>query len=253
MNPKNEPYTYETAGLDNFLSRSIDSIRQQNLNEQGPRSLEMRYDGSQVSGPLGDTLALGLVTIEGKEGIIRVVTSNGDDAIKIGDPEDPGQLLIPRGAIYIYDRDGNPTIINGQLVGSKTLGKITRISNFTVGAGVDEIISVPLTYVSFVVPDGVTLIKLTLYPGAGINNGATYYVFDRDILGGSANFALDDAHAKFKFIETGGGTPGTCFTYIDVLPGQQISYYLAIFNSSAFGTTWAASLQNPLIFMIEIA
>jgi hypothetical protein len=56
-------YSYETAGFDSFLSRSVDDLSQLNLDSSGPQTNTIRYDSSQVSGMLGDTLQVGQVHI----------------------------------------------------------------------------------------------------------------------------------------------------------------------------------------------
>ena len=58
-----DDFNYETDGLDGFLSRSIDSLSQVNLDSQGPQGKAIRYDDAQVSGMLGDTLQIGNVKI----------------------------------------------------------------------------------------------------------------------------------------------------------------------------------------------
>lgn len=63
-------YSYESAGFDSFLSRSIDGLSQVNLDSQGPQGTAIRYDDSQVSGMLGDTLQVGRININGASGNI---------------------------------------------------------------------------------------------------------------------------------------------------------------------------------------
>lgn len=76
-------YDYTASGLDNFLSRSIDNLVRTNLDSAGPNTNQVRYDSAQVSGMLGDTLQLGVVSIT-KLGITIVDDNNtrvfmGDD------------------------------------------------------------------------------------------------------------------------------------------------------------------------------
>lgn len=78
----NNEYTYETAGFDGFLSRSIDNLTQTNLSSQGPVSTAQAYDRSQVSGFLGDTIQIGSVRIT-KTGII--MNDGNNDVLLIGD------------------------------------------------------------------------------------------------------------------------------------------------------------------------
>lgn len=64
MNPSTgSDYNYEAAGFDGFMSRSIDNLVQVNLDSNGPASTQMRFDSTQVSGFMGDTLQIGAVRI----------------------------------------------------------------------------------------------------------------------------------------------------------------------------------------------
>lgn len=83
MSPQDD-YTYESSGLDGFLSRSIDSLSQVNLDAQGPQSTAIRYDSAQVSGFQGDTLQIGGVRITNK-GII--MSDGNNDVLLIGDED----------------------------------------------------------------------------------------------------------------------------------------------------------------------
>lgn len=82
MNDGNKPYDYTSAGLDGFLSRSIDNLVQETLDSPGPVSNSMAYDRNQVTGPLGDTLQIGNIRLENT----RIVVSDGsNDFVLIGD------------------------------------------------------------------------------------------------------------------------------------------------------------------------
>ena len=58
----NTDYNYTSAGFDGFLSRSIDKTPQVNLSDQGPVSTAVAFDRTQVSGMLGNTLQIGILT-----------------------------------------------------------------------------------------------------------------------------------------------------------------------------------------------
>ena len=73
-----DDYNYETAGLDGFLSRSIDNLVKVNLDSPGPRSRKMAYDRAQVSGSVGDVFRVGNIEIDGINGVINFVTDNSD-------------------------------------------------------------------------------------------------------------------------------------------------------------------------------
>ncbi len=81
MSPADD-YTYETAGMDGFLSRSIDGLSQVNLDSEGPNSTAIRYDSAQISGFQGDTMQIGNVRIT-KTAII--MNDGNNDVLLIGD------------------------------------------------------------------------------------------------------------------------------------------------------------------------
>lgn len=75
---------YTDAGFDSFLSRSIDSQPQANLDTGGPVSTQMRYDSSQSTGSVGDSFAVGNIIINGKDGgSITIKDEHSDAAIVI--------------------------------------------------------------------------------------------------------------------------------------------------------------------------
>lgn len=84
---KQDSYDYSNAGLDSFLSRSIDDISQVNLDSTGPRSSAIRYDDSQQSGMMGDMIRIGKITLNGQDG--NIVGNDGtNDFFIIGEDGD---------------------------------------------------------------------------------------------------------------------------------------------------------------------
>jgi hypothetical protein len=79
-----DQYDYRDSGFDAFLSRSIDSTPQANLDSLGPVNNAIRYDDMQVSGMLGDTYAIGKIHLNGGKGNITGNDGNNDFFI-IGD------------------------------------------------------------------------------------------------------------------------------------------------------------------------
>lgn len=73
-------FDYEADGFDGFMSRSIDSLSQVNLDSQGPVSTQLAYDRSQVTGSLGDKFAIGRIMLDGVEGSITVKSQDGKSA-----------------------------------------------------------------------------------------------------------------------------------------------------------------------------
>lgn len=62
-------YSYADAGFDQYLSRSID----------GPQTtaLQVNFDQNQISGSLGDTLRVGNIFVDGKNGAIVIYDDQG--------------------------------------------------------------------------------------------------------------------------------------------------------------------------------
>jgi hypothetical protein len=79
-------YSYENAGFDNFLSRSVDDLSQTNLESVGPQTTQLRFDSAQVSGALGDTLRLGRIYLNGAKGAI-IMNDGNNDVLLIGDDD----------------------------------------------------------------------------------------------------------------------------------------------------------------------
>lgn len=75
---------YTDSGFDSFLSRSIDDLPQSNLDSTGPVTNQVRYDSTQVSGALGDTLRIGSIYFDGVNGRISIYDQN-NEVVRIGD------------------------------------------------------------------------------------------------------------------------------------------------------------------------
>ena len=84
MRDDRKDYDYGDAGFDGFMNRSIDSISQFNLDSPGPNVQQVRYDSTQVSGMMGDSLQLGDITMDGVKGRITIF-EDGEEAVRIGD------------------------------------------------------------------------------------------------------------------------------------------------------------------------
>lgn len=72
MPDSNKRYTYQDAGFDGFLSRSIDNLSQTNLDSPGPISRQVAFDRTQVTGALGDIQQIGRIHIDGAAGNITL-------------------------------------------------------------------------------------------------------------------------------------------------------------------------------------
>lgn len=78
-----DDYSYETSGLDGFLTRSIDDAPQARLADQGARSTQQRYEDTQTSGFVGEAFQVGPVRI-GNKGI-EMVDDSGNVVLLIGE------------------------------------------------------------------------------------------------------------------------------------------------------------------------
>lgn len=84
----NKDYDYTAAGLDGFLSRSIDNLAQATLDSPGPVSTAVAYDRAQVTGPLGNVLQVGNISLDGINGRISLFDSAGNEVVRIGELDD---------------------------------------------------------------------------------------------------------------------------------------------------------------------
>jgi len=72
-----DDYSYENAGFDGFLSRSIDQTPQVNLESQAIQTRQVAFDRAQVSGSLGDTWRIGRIHLNGAKG--NIVINDGEN------------------------------------------------------------------------------------------------------------------------------------------------------------------------------
>lgn len=80
-------YTYENAGFNGFLNRSISANPFAQTVSQGmsTSSNTMNFDLQQVAGALGDILGIGKIKLDGQIGRISIENKNGDEGTWIGD------------------------------------------------------------------------------------------------------------------------------------------------------------------------
>lgn len=77
---------YSDSGFDNFMSRSVDQTPQINLDSAVPPNNSVAFDRNQISGPLGDTLRLGNIFINGADGNI-IVSDGQNDRLLLGEQD----------------------------------------------------------------------------------------------------------------------------------------------------------------------
>ncbi len=78
-------YDYTDSGFDSFLSRSIDSVSQVNLDSTGPSSTAKAYDRGQSTGSVGDSFRVGRIYIDGVKGRISAYDENGNEVVRFGE------------------------------------------------------------------------------------------------------------------------------------------------------------------------
>lgn len=76
-------YDLTSAGFDGFMSRSVDSTPQLNLDSPTPPNNAIAFDRNAVSGMLGDTLTIGNIKLNGSDGTI-ILSDGSNDRIIIG-------------------------------------------------------------------------------------------------------------------------------------------------------------------------
>lgn len=78
---------YNAAGFDNFMSRSVDPTPQLNLDSPAPPNNAVAFDRTQVDGPLGDTLRIGKINLNGADGNI-ILSDGNNDRLLLGEQTD---------------------------------------------------------------------------------------------------------------------------------------------------------------------
>lgn len=250
-------YDYSTAGYDQFLTRSIDSNLAQTLDQSAAMdtSRQNNFEQNQTSGVLGDIFRIGNIELNGTDGVIRLRDKDGREVLSIGDPDNPGQLTLRNGGLYAFDKDGNPTVINGKLVGNRNLGSVTidNVGGNILGTTfinydqemVDTSFSIQSTHIRFTVPDGVTRVRITLSSSTTATGLA---IFDKPL--SSTDQTINAGNRLFE--ATGGASIYATRTwYHTVVPGAVKDYFVA---SEASGVTesMTVSKQLPLTFSIDI-
>lgn len=83
-----QEYTYRDAGFNRFFHRSLNSNAQATSlrsSGSGSSSNQLNFDNMQVSGSLGDTLKVGLITLDGKIGRQSVRDKMNNEVLRLGD------------------------------------------------------------------------------------------------------------------------------------------------------------------------
>lgn len=72
-------YDYESSGFDEFLSRPLYEA------QSAPRSSQLAYDRSQITGSLGDIFKIGSITLDGVRGRITITEDDGSVVVILGE------------------------------------------------------------------------------------------------------------------------------------------------------------------------
>ena len=86
-----KPYSYQEAGFNRFFRRTLGSNAQAvslRSSSSATSSNQLNFDELQVSGSLGDTLKIGLITLNGKLGRQSVYDELGNEVLRLGKLED---------------------------------------------------------------------------------------------------------------------------------------------------------------------
>lgn len=85
-------YSYEDAGYNGFMRRTINSNPTENslkgvgVGRRGqPRTLD--FDSLQTGGSIGDKFTAGRVVVDGSNGAIKILDTEGNEVIRLGQME----------------------------------------------------------------------------------------------------------------------------------------------------------------------
>lgn len=82
-------YDYNSAGFDDFLSRSIGTAQVGTYTlgnmSGGSGSNAINFDQASVSGSMGDTITVGKIIIDGVNGRISVMDDAGNEVVRLGE------------------------------------------------------------------------------------------------------------------------------------------------------------------------
>ena len=132
MRDDRDRYTYEDAGFNGFFRRTIASdptdVRLGSLSRRGLTMLN--FDNVQTSGSLGDSLTIGNITLDGRNG--RIDLSLGELTLTIGDKDGRSGFQVMNGAQVIFYMDGNTWFWNDVNTGNNVM-QVGRLPDNTYG------------------------------------------------------------------------------------------------------------------------
>lgn len=99
-----EPSDYTNSGFDKFLSRGDTPNLGGSLDQAVPNN-SLPFDRTQTTGPLGDTIQVGNILIDGVSGQIKIVDNNNNTRIILGTQSDGSEGLVT-------SKDGTDADIN---------------------------------------------------------------------------------------------------------------------------------------------
>lgn len=121
-------YDYTVAGLDGFLSRSIDSV---GLGGFRSPTNQIRFDSAQISGALGDAFRLRNILLEGKAGKITYFDDGGNSVLV------EGQLDNQATGFKVFDNSGVGVAQFGRFTDGSTALKVAK-SGIDVASAVND-------------------------------------------------------------------------------------------------------------------
>lgn len=104
-------YDMTAAGFDGFMSRSIDSTPELNLDSVVPPNNALPFDRTQITGSQGDTFNMGGISMAAKDNAITL----NDGQLIVNDASTNSSINASSGNITYFDSTGNLVVQEGVL------------------------------------------------------------------------------------------------------------------------------------------
>lgn len=85
---KDSNWDYQSAGFNRFFRRTLGSdplTTDLKTLPNKPTQRQINFDNNQVSGAMGDTFRLGLITLDGKIGRVSTFDQRNNEVVRLGD------------------------------------------------------------------------------------------------------------------------------------------------------------------------
>lgn len=244
-------YDYTVAGLDGFLSRSIDSV---GLGGFRSPTNQLRFDSTQISGALGDSFRLKNILTDGRAGRNTYFDEGGNPVLIEGQLEDKAT------GIRIQNESGVGLIQFGKFGDNSIALKIAK-SNIDVATASEDQLKFSSNQNSFkILKSGIIVsAELTVAnPGAGLFNWNTATTSVYHGLSSTpfavafmktTNVGVDDSHYTTPFTNMF-ASGGTAYweNYEFYADGRKIHLRTAV---TVYGMANTASAYNFKYFLLQ--